>query len=336
MEKIQAEEVLADSPALGSAPRLLQCMEIWGGNQATESCVALSGLDAWVFSMPHEGGSGGGDIHYVSSCATGRINRLLLADVSGHGEKVADIARQLRDLMRRFVNHFDQTAFVRSLNREFAAITRVGRFATAVVTTFWSPTGVLEICNAGHPRPLWYRARQGRWELLDQHSRASKQAGVANVPLGVVDLTRYDARRVSLEPGDLVVLYTDSLIEARRPGGELLGEEGLLECARRLPPLPPGALIRALHDAVKEYRGGARADDDETVMLFRPNGRAPRMSVGERARSAIRLLGAVAQAIRPGGPPMPWPGLGIENIGGFFFPRLNRRLVAPARSDVPQ
>ena len=96
--------------------------------------------------------------------------------------------------------------------------------------------------------------------------------------------------------------------------------------ARSLPPLPPQDLIRALHHAVMEYRSGARADDDETLMLFRPNGRAPRMSVKERVQSAARLLRALAQAIRPGGPAMPWPGFGVENIGGYFFPWLNRRL----------
>ena len=137
-------------PETSNEPYRLQCMEIWGGNQAVVSGIALAGLDAWVSSRPHEGGAGG-DIHYLSSCATGRINRLVLADVSGHGEQVAETARQLRDLMRRFVNQLDQNALVRSLNKGFAAITKTGRFATAVVITYWSPTHVLEICNAGHP-----------------------------------------------------------------------------------------------------------------------------------------------------------------------------------------
>src|SRR5437870_8980393 len=112
---------LAPAPA-SSEPQALQCMEIWGGNHAVQSSVVLSGLDAWVLSVPHQGHRSGGDIHYFSSCATGRINRLLLADVSGHGDTVSSVARQLRDLMRRFVNHVDQGAFVRSLNREFTAI----------------------------------------------------------------------------------------------------------------------------------------------------------------------------------------------------------------------
>lgn len=322
---------LSESATTTDEPRLLQCMEIWGGNQAAESGIVLAGLDAWVSSRPHEGGAGGGDIHYLSSCATGRINRLLLADVSGHGESVSSIAKQLRDLMRRFVNRFDQNAFVRSLNLEFKAITQIGRFATAVVITYWSPNHTLEICNAGHPRPFWYRARTRAWETLDHPVAAARGKSVVNVPLGVVDFTRYEAQRVALEPGDEILLYTDSLIEAQNPGGELLGEERLLEIVRALPALEPGERIGALHAAVSRWREGAPADDDETILIFRPNDRAPRMSVPERLRSAGLLIVETLRSLGPGGPPLALPDMGIENTGGFFVPSLGRRRITPSR-----
>jgi sigma-B regulation protein RsbU (phosphoserine phosphatase) len=64
----------------------------------------------------------------------------LLADVSGHGSAVAATAAALRLLMRRFVNRLDQTEFVSLLNRQFAEMSVAGRFATAIVTTFFSPS----------------------------------------------------------------------------------------------------------------------------------------------------------------------------------------------------
>ncbi len=313
-------------PAESEEPTALQCMEVWGGNHAAQSVVALFGLDVCVSSRPH-GADSGGDIHYVSSCATGRINRLLLADVSGHGAEVADVARQLRDLMRRFVNHLDQRAFVRSLNREFAAITQVGRFATAVVTTYWSPTSTLEICNAGHPRPLWYRAREDRWDWIDPEA-APRRGEVANVPLGVLSLARYDTRRIRLDPKDRVLLYTDALIETPGPDGEFLGEEGLLECVRQLPSLPPEEFLKALQSVLESHRGGTVPDDDETLMLFTPNARAPRMTVAERVNSIGRMMGALTRTLRPGGDPMPWPDAALSNVAGFFLPGLFRRHVA--------
>jgi serine phosphatase RsbU (regulator of sigma subunit) len=305
-------------------PPLLQCMEIWGGNQAVESGIALAGLDAWVSSRPHEGGAHGGDIHYLSSCATGRINRLLVADVSGHGERVASLARTLRDLMRRYVNRLDQNALVRSLNREFAAVTQAGRFATAIVITYWSPDGTLELCNAGHPRPLWYRAATRAWEPLDAPA-PKREAGVVNVPLGVIDLTRYETQRIRLEAGDAVLLYTDSLIEAMNPGGELLGDERLLDLVRALPEAAPAERIAALHESVARWRGGAEPDDDETILLIQPNDRAPRMTMGDRLRTMGIVTRAAIQSLVPGGPPLPLPDLDVANVGGFFVPGLNRR-----------
>ena len=165
----------------------------------------MGGLDAWVYSKPFDQAVGGGDVYYASSCATGRINRLLLADVAGHGSAVAETAVSLRGLMRRYVNYLDQTEFVRSMNRQFAMMSDAGTFATAVVTTFFAPTGRLSICNAGHPHPLWYRAREDKWTvLIDSDDR--RPAG--NIPLGILDLADYEQFDVEMEPGDLLVCYT--------------------------------------------------------------------------------------------------------------------------------
>src|SRR3954453_4989190 len=159
-----AEEVAAPPDS-----HRMQCMEVWGGNRAVESSVAMAGLDAWVYSKPYgENASAGGDVYYVSSCATGRITRLMVADVAGHGDAVGQVGTQLRTLMRRYVNYIDQTRFVADLNHEFAAMSTAGCFATAVVTTFFGPTNSLSLCNAGHPPPLVYRGATREWSFLEQ------------------------------------------------------------------------------------------------------------------------------------------------------------------------
>jgi serine phosphatase RsbU (regulator of sigma subunit) len=147
----------------------MQCMEVWGGNQAFDAAVSMPGLDAWVYSKPYgenPGQGSGGDVYYVSACATGRINRLLLADVSGHGAAVHDTAAQLRALMRQYVNYVDQGAFVSAMNHQFLESSAANCFATALVTTFFAPTRYLSLCNAGHPAPLWYRAKEKSWCFL--------------------------------------------------------------------------------------------------------------------------------------------------------------------------
>src|SRR3954467_11017403 len=123
--------------------QLMQCMEVWGGNDLVDANVSMAGLDAWVYSRPYMKAQAGGDVYYVSACATGRITRLLVADVSGHGAKVRETAIALRSLMRRYVNHLDQRQFLRSMNSHFAEISEAGIFATAVVTTYFGPTKYL-------------------------------------------------------------------------------------------------------------------------------------------------------------------------------------------------
>ena len=146
----------------------MTCMEIWGGNRGTRRTVKLPGLDAWICSRPYQQADSGGDVYYVSNCATGRITRLMLADVSGHGSAVAETANHLRLLMRRYVNHIQQLKFVSSMNDEFSNLNHAGGFATAVVATFLAPNRRLTFSNAGHPCPLIYTVRDQRWRLLQR------------------------------------------------------------------------------------------------------------------------------------------------------------------------
>lgn len=312
---------MSDAAGQSASQRTMQCMEVWGGNQAVDNGVVMPGLDAWVYSRPYEGDVAGGDIHYVSSCATGRIIRILVADVSGHGNEVAEVAAALRGLMRRFINYVDQTRLVRGLNTEFAGLAEAGRFATAVVATFWSPTDELKISNAGHPRPLIYRAGAGRWEAMRDEQGGGE--GLANIPLGIAEPTRYDEMSVRLSRGDLVLLYTDSLIEAMGPDGRQLGQEGLARALSGLDPAKPEALIPALLETVVRYGGGEPLGDDVTALLLRPNAIKTRSSIGAGLSVGLRLskefLLSLTRAER-----FPWPQICVRNLAGIFFGRFNR------------
>ena len=303
----------------------MQCMEVWGGNQVVDSGVAMAGLDAWVYSKPYAGSEGGGDVYYVSACATGRITRLLVADVSGHGEVVCGLAGELRDLMRRYVNYIDQGSFVRSMNERFLKLSQHGCFATAVVTTFFAPTNQLSLCNAGHPPPLIYSAEAKRWDYLERAGAAAGEGDdPRNVPLGVLDLADYDQFNVTLRRGDLVLCYTDSLIESRRTDGELLCQEGLIDIVRSVDPSDPATFTARLLAAVAATAEGNLTADDVTVLLFRPNTDGSRIPLRQKLLAPVRVLRGLARSLRPGGGPMPWPELSLANLGGALFHPLNR------------
>ncbi len=217
----------------------LHCMEILGGNRAARRFVHAAGVDVWIDSRPLDAGAGGGDVHYVSTCGGGQVTRLALADVAGHGGSVDSLAVFLRKLMRKYINTLNQTRFAQSLNKEFAVAAESGRFATALLLTYFTPTGHLIVCNAGHGRPLRYSARRDAWESLDLDKagdcssvKTSKVRyhfeRVANLPLGVLDPIEYEQFAIDFEGGDLVLLYTDAVVEGEDAGGRQLGESGLL------------------------------------------------------------------------------------------------------------
>jgi serine phosphatase RsbU (regulator of sigma subunit) len=302
-------------------------MEVWGGSQLTARGVEFGGLEAWVYSKPYGGAEHGGDVYYASSCGTGRITRLLLADVAGHGEKVAAAAADLRTLMRRFVNRVDQREFVGLLNQQFARMSRAGSYATAVVTTFFSPTRRLTVCNAGHPRPLLYRALTRQWTMLSHSGGAG--AKLRNTPLGLIPIAEYEQFDVELDVGDCLLCYTDALLESCDADGGMLGEGGVLRILGLLtdpenrPDEPPRLAARLLDEIRSRYQGNL-TDDDVTVMLARANGKDAAFSLAERMRAFFRLAGAVAAALKPGGEPAPLPDFRIANVGGAVIPALGK------------
>ena len=311
-----------------AASQQMQCMEVWGGSQLTNRGVEFSGLDAWVYSKPYQEAESGGDIYYASSCATGRISRLLLADVSGHGSKVADMATDLKTLMRRFVNRLDQTEFVSLLNKQFSEQSRNGIFATAIVTTFFAPSRRLIVCNAGHPRPLFYSVSTKKWELLGDHGDAG-DSRLRNLPLGIIPMTEYEQFDVELQPGDCVVSYTDALIESLDHEGQELGETGLLKIVLSLGDVEPNRLIETVLKEIGERYPTNLSEDDVTMLVVQANGRELQVPFQDKLRAAGRFAGSLARAISPGAERPPFPDLNLANLGGALIPALGRRWRAP-------
>jgi serine phosphatase RsbU (regulator of sigma subunit) len=285
--------MISSGPGAGDAHGL-RCMEIWGGSQAVEQSVTTPGLDVWICSQPYKGATGGGDVHYVSLCGGGVITRLILADISGHGEAVSEVATALRNLVRRNINTKSQTRLVQALNRQFAELAQMRRFATAVVVTYLATTDRLTLCNAGHPRPLWYRAATGDWAVLSSEAPGAA-AQPANLPLGLDEDTPYDQFSLALERGDYLLLYSDALTEAADPAGQLLGEPGLLNIVRSLDMRGPSEIGPDLLKAVRGYRGGHNPDDDLTLLTLRHTARPPRRpSLAEKIDVYAKVFGLKA------------------------------------------
>ncbi|RMD60333.1 MAG: serine/threonine-protein phosphatase [Planctomycetota bacterium] len=274
--------------------RPLQCMEIVGGSERVDAAFSAPGVDVFLRSRPHGGEHSGGDVHYVSLCGRGCVSRLLVADVSGHGEEVAAIAHRLRRLMRKTIGTPDQRKLARALNREFNSARGEGRIVTAIIATYFAPTDQLILCNAGHPPPLWWSAQTERWSLLraDAHEVQSQGVGPRNLPFGVIEPTEYVQFAVRLTPDDLVVVFTDGVTEARLPEGGRLGQEGLLRLVERVDPRAPERFLDALEEQLDQLGAHPPEDDDATLLLLHHNAAdPPEQTLLDRIRVTARMLG---------------------------------------------
>ena len=258
--------------ALDHGSLAMRCMEIRGGSRAVEETLEMPGLDAWVYSRPYEGDERGGDVYYVSLCGGGLVTRLVVADVSGHGQVVAGFSDFLRGIMRKHINSKSQTKLVRLLNREFSERAHHERFATAIVATYLANRQTLTVCNAGHPRPLWFQASKRSWTYLDETIIST-----GNLPLGLDEDSPYLQFSVKLAPNDIVIFSTDAITEASPSDSDgCLGEEGLLKIVETLDADQPATIGAKLISAIENHRGGRPADDDLTLVVLQHNGNGPR------------------------------------------------------------
>jgi len=259
-------------------PHSLKCLEVWGGSSSADHAASVPGLDISVSSRPVDGAESGGDLYLISSCSSGWISRILLADVAGHGQAVSDLSYKLRKAMHKHLNTVDQSKLARTLNSTFQDISGGSKFATALLMTYFAPTGHLILVNAGHPLPLLQRNGATEWHPIDQNTPGvltdpteARSIGIKNLPLGVIDSTEYEQIAIKINPGDCICAYTDAFTEAQHNSGKLLGTNGLADTLQRSRSDDNNSYASSVLANFKE-QGFEQADDDHTMLIISHNG----------------------------------------------------------------
>jgi serine phosphatase RsbU (regulator of sigma subunit) len=202
---------------------------------------------------------GGDFFDYIP--VTEKILGLAIADVSGHG---LPAALQVRDiymgLRMGLARDFKIVRTVERMNKIIHKSTLTSRF----VSMFYGElelNGVFIYVNAGHPPPFHISAN-GSVSYLEEGGPV----------LGPLPDATYERGFVIMKPGDMLVFYTDGIIEAqgRDDGGRLLGEFGmerLLEVARERQGEKAREVVEAIFASVESFSGSCPPEDDRTVMV---------------------------------------------------------------------
>jgi serine phosphatase RsbU (regulator of sigma subunit) len=204
----------------------------------------------------------GGDFYDVHG--DGDDWSVVIGDVMGKGVQAAVLTGQARQAIRTAaIVDRDPAAILRLLNASLLGVqrSREAKFATVAVSRVRpraDATVVLDLADAGHPPPAVVRS-DGRVELV----------GDNGVLVGVFPETDYRTVTVTLHPGDLCLMYTDGVTEARGPRGEL-GQDGLLQVLPTCAGMEPGALVEHIEQTVMEHLDGAAHDDIALLALGVP------------------------------------------------------------------
>ncbi len=188
---------------------------------------------------------------------TDKILGLAIADVSGHGLpaalQVRDVHMGLRMGMAR---DFKIVRTVERLNGIIHKSTLTSRF----VALFYGElelNGTFIYVNAGHIAPVHL-----------QPDGTARFLGEGGPVLGPLPDATYERGFVKVRPGDLLVLFTDGIVESRHGGeGEEFGIERLLDTVRALHGRKPGEIVQGVFQRVEEWTGGGPPEDDRTVLV---------------------------------------------------------------------
>ncbi|MCI0725086.1 MAG: serine/threonine-protein phosphatase [Acidobacteria bacterium] len=251
---------------LGNPP---VCIEILGGNDARVEALVLSGLEILLVAFPASGGSGG-DIYCLHSCSDRTLVKMALVDVTGHGQRSASVARDIHALFHQHESETSPGRLLSVVNRRFSQLAPPGVLATSLCAAYDSRLGELHYAYGGQPRILSWQARQRQWLTLEP-SRDSD----CGLPFGVSASGCYEEETRSLDPGDIVLMFSDGVSETRNPSGALLQRHGVLrlaeECtnAMRAGLFPLPALAQGFLSRLQEFRGSPSFEDDITLLWVR-------------------------------------------------------------------
>lgn len=183
----------------------------------------------------------------------------VFGDVSGKGVSAAMLMSNLHATFRSLAAAgLPLPTLVEQANRIFRSTSLSRTFATLVVGRL-STCGKAEICNAGHCPPILVRGSE------------VETIAPTGLPIGTFYSCHYEATRVTLEPGDTLLLYTDGITEARNAEGEEFGAGRLEEMVGQLGGSPAPEFVSRVLDSVRDHLGRIpKADDLSLFVLQRP------------------------------------------------------------------
>ncbi len=216
----------------------------------------FEGLDIFAFIKPSS--SVGGD--YYDFIPGKEKFAFLVADVSGHGIGAALLLAGLRSTIRLSYEIASNISdLIGSVNRIiYKDTSHIGMYSTVFIGEYY-PDGMLVYSNAGHIPPVIFRKSDGDIFELEIHGS----------PVGLFDGEVYGLDKLSLSSGDVIVAFTDGVVETKNENGEFFGIERLKKIISMNGDKSAVEICDAVIREVIEFKGDAEQKDDLTLLIIK-------------------------------------------------------------------
>jgi len=227
-----------------------------------DAAPIIAGLDVAGSSMASEI-AGGDYFDYLEDIdAENPSLSVAVGDISGHGVDAALLMTTARGFLRmRAGQPGSPSQIVTEMNRHLANdLDGSGRFMTFFYLKFDTVNNSVKWVRAGHDPAMIY------CPVLDAFTELGAGTGL---PLGVIKESEYEEQTNDLIPGQIIAIGTDGIWESRNPSGEMFGKNRFKEVLRQTADSCAKEIMDAVFAAVKDFSGGAKPDDDITLVIVK-------------------------------------------------------------------
>jgi phosphoserine phosphatase RsbU/P len=199
----------------------------------------------------------GGDLYDFIPYSMSRLS-LVIGDVSGKGAPAAIYAALVSGILRSHAPIEPSPAeMLSAVNLSLAERRIEAQFVSLIYCVWDDAQRVLTMANSGLPRPLYVRG--GKIEVIE----------ATGLPLGLFDEAEYDEFKFRMKPGDMFVMFSDGILDARNRKGELFGRDRVEEIVAGCAHKSADCVVNSLFEAVVEHSAGVETFDDQTVVAIR-------------------------------------------------------------------
>jgi len=202
----------------------------------------------------------GGDLYDYIPYSMSRLG-IAIGDVSGKGAPAAIYAALVSGILRSHAPIEPSPAEMLSAVNLSLAERRIEAQFVSIIYAVWDDAHrTLTVSNSGLPRPIYLHS--GKTEVIE----------ATGLPLGLFDEAEYDEFEFRMKAGDLFVLFSDGILDARNRKGELFGRGRVERIVSESAGKSAAQVVDAIFKAVAEHSAGVETFDDQTVVAIRVHG----------------------------------------------------------------